>query len=765
MFGIRIDIARLLTSTSISRSGIDILLNSASNRQTPSLVGFGQKARALGEGAATQQTSNWKNTVGSLKRLIGRSLQDADVQEIEKNFISSELIDVNGEVGVKVRLAGETHEFSATQLMAMFLGNLRDTASAENNGTAVSDVVISTPAWFTDVQRRAMLDAADIAGLNTLRLINDTTATALGYGITKTDLPEADEPRNVVFCDIGHSSYQVSVVAFVKGELTILGTAQDRHFGGRDFDRALVNHFAKVFADKYKIDVFSNRKAVFRLSQAAERLKKVLSANTFAPINVESLMNDIDASGELKREEFEELIAPWLERVQVPLEAALAQSGLSKDEIHSIELVGGSSRVPAIKDRIAAFFGKPLSFTSNQDEAVCRGATLACAILSPVFRVREFSVHDTTPYPIKVTWDAVPDVPDEETELVVFKPNNPIPSTKILTFYRKADFGLEAIYAQPELLPKGINPHLGSVQIKGVKPDTKGDHSIVKVKARLNLHGVLNFDSAYIVEEIEKDVPIAGAAEGEPQTEKKKVLERKGDLQIVSSMNVRDEAVLRAMKEKEGELYAADKLVLDTEDRKNALEEYIYDQRGKLDERHKVFVQPEEKSKFLELLAQAEDWLYSEEGEDATKSTYVAKLEELQKVGNPIGYRWSEHEGRPKAAAALRESLSFYEQAVLGGDEKYAHVTDEDKTKVIEKVAKTQKWLDDGLVKQSEQPKNSDPKIHTADILKAKEDAQYVCGPIINKPKPRTPAPEPAKEAPKEEKPAEAEKADNMDVD
>ncbi|PWN47096.1 putative heat shock protein Hsp88 [Violaceomyces palustris] len=779
-----IDIGNSSSKIGVARArGVDIIANEVSNRQTPSLVSFGQKARAIGEAAATAQTSNFKNTIGSLKRLVGRTFQDPEVQEVEKTFINAELVDVKGEVGVKVRFANEQQVFSATQLMAMYLGKLRDTTSKELGGAGVSDVVLSTPLWFTDAQRRAMLDAAEIAGLNPLRLMNDTTATALGYGITKTDLPEADNPRNVVFCDIGHSSYQVAIVQFIKGQLTVLGTSADRNFGGRDFDRALLDHFAEEFKGKYKIDVKSNQKAVFRLAAGCERLKKVLSANAVAPLNVESIMEDIDASSQLKREEFEALIAPLLERVSAPLEAALTQSGLTKDEIHSIEMVGGSSRVPALKERISAFFGKPLSFTSNQDEAIARGCTLACATLSPVFRVRDFTVHDSTPYPIKVTWQPAPDVPDEDTELVVFQPNNPIPSTKILTFYRKENFDLEAHYAQPEMLPRGINPWIGKFSIKGVAPNPQGDHSIVKVKARLNLHGVLNFESAYTVEEVEKEeeVPIidptAMDTEGEskepPKTEKKKVkkLVRKGDLTIVSGLS-RDSSLLTEMKEKEGQMYSNDKLVIDTEDRKNALEETIYDQRSKLDDRYRPYVQAEEKEKYLALLNEQEEWLYSEEGEDATKSAYVERLEALNKLGKPIQFRYKENEERPKAASQLRESINDFMSQATGGDEKYSHISEEDKQKVVEKCATVAKWLDDGLYKQSELPKNVDPKITSAEMLKKKEEVIFTCFPIMNKPKPRvsttteTPKEEEAEKAKEEQ--ADADKQDGpgeMDVD
>ncbi|WFD26871.1 adenyl-nucleotide exchange factor sse1 [Malassezia nana] len=767
-----LDIGNSSSKIGVARArGVDIVANEVSNRSTPSLVSFGQKARMLGEGAATAQTSNFKNTVGSLKRLIGRTFQDESIQTYEKPFVNAELVDVKGEVGVKVRFQNEEQVFSATQLLAMYLGKLRDTTQNELGGSGVSDVVLSVPIWFTDAQRRAMLHAAEIANLNPLRVMNEPTATALGYGITKTDLPEADNPRNVVFVDIGHSSYQVSVVAFCKGQLTVLGAWADPNFGGRNFDRALMEHFAEEFKGKYKIDVFSNAKATFRLAAGCERLKKVLSANTLAQLNVESLMNDIDAASQLKREEFEALIAPYLDRVHEPLDAALAQSGLTKEEIHSVELVGGSSRIPALKDRIAAWYGKHLSFTLNQDEAIVRGCTLACATLSPVFRVREFSVHDISSYPIKVSWEPAPDVPDEENELVVFNTNNPVPSTKILTFYRKEPFSLDASYADHENLPKGINPWLGRVTIKNVAPNEKGEHSIVKVKARLNLHGVLNVESAYTVDEIEKEeeVPVVdpnAGSDAEPKTEKKivKKLQRKDDLPIVSGIGLLDSSLLAELKEREGQMYAADKLVADTEDRKNALEEYIYDTRSKLDERYAQFVQSDEKEKLLSMLAESEDWLYTEEGEDASKSAYVSRLETLQKVGAPIQFRWKEHEERPKAAAQLREVVNKYMSVFENEPEKYDHLSDDDKTKVIEKAATVGKWLDDFMYKQSELPKNVNPKLTSEEILKKKDDVIYVCTPILSKPKPRVPV-----DTPKAEETAqpsnENEKQGDMDVD
>ena len=681
-----------------------------------SLISFTPRQRQIGEAAKTAETSNFKNTIGSLKRLIGRTVSDPEIAEYEKKYINAELVDVSGSVGVrvsfcpfpdarltrKVNYLGEQSSFSFTQLLGAYLGRLRDTAASELK-SAVSDVVIAVPGWYTDIQRRALMDAATIAGLNPLRLINDTTAIALGYGITKADLPESPEtPRHVCFIDIGHSNYSVAIVAFSKGQLTVKSTAYDRHFGGRDFDFALVQHFATEFKTKYKVDVLSSPKAVFRLATGCERLKKILSANAEAPLNVESLMNDVDASSSLKREEFEKLTDHLLTRVVNPLQEAISKAGITIDQLEAIELVGGCTRVPAIKDRIQEFFGgKVLGFTLNQEEAVARGATFACASLSPVFRVREFAVHDITPYPIKVSWEKEPGNPDEDTELVVFPPGNAIPSTKILTFYRQGSFELEARYTDDAAVPRGTNSWLGQFTIKNVQKPTSGDLTCVKVKARLNLHGIMNFEGAYMVEEVEKEEVIT-TGEGEDKKEEKKMvkkIQRKGDCSVIGQYTSLATTALDSMTEIEGKMHAEDKLVMETEvsqtlqhpeqyelmlqNCKNALEEYVYDMRGKLEDRYAVFVQAKEKQSLLSGLQESEDWLYTEEGEDATKSAYTSRLDGLKSLGDPIVLRWREGDERPKAASALRESLNMYLSMAQSGDDKYSHIDQADINKVV----------------------------------------------------------------------------------
>lgn len=445
----------------------------------------------------------------------------------------------------------------------MYFGRLRDIAAKELK-TGVSDVVIAIPGWYTDVQRRALLNAATVAGLNPLRLITDHTAVAFGYGITKADLPDAENPRHVVFVDVGHSSMSVAVVAFSKGQLTVKSTAYDTHLGGRDIDYALVRYFSEEFKTKYKIDVLSNPKATFRLYAAAEKLKKILSANAEAPLSVESIMNDIDASSRLKRDQYEQLIVDVLDRIPAPLQRALEESGLSIDQVDAIELIGGSTRIPAVRAKIQSVFPtKSLSTTLNQDEACARGATFSCATLSPVFRVRDFAIHDIATFPIKVRWERSVVDEEEDTELVVFPRGNGIPSTKVLTFYRKAPFDIEAAYADPRSLPGSINPWVGRLTVKDVGPSPTGDYTTVRVKARLNLHGVLSFEAVYTEEVEEKEEMQVDGESSEPPKKKKVV--KKNPIAYVAGYGGFDSSVIDRYREKELTMYANDKLVQDTE--------------------------------------------------------------------------------------------------------------------------------------------------------------------------------------------------------
>uniref|UniRef100_A0A672MNP7 Heat shock 70 kDa protein 4-like n=1 Tax=Sinocyclocheilus grahami TaxID=75366 RepID=A0A672MNP7_SINGR len=418
------DVGFLSCYVAVARAGgIETAANEYSDRSTPACVSFGPRNRSIGAAAKSQMVTNCKNTVQGFKRFHGRAFSDPFVQNLKSSLVYDLSQMPSGTTGIKVMYMEEEKVFSIEQITAMLLTKLKETAESALK-KPVADCVISVPCFYTDAERRSVIDAAQIAGLNCLRLMNETTAVALAYGIYKQDLPTPEEkPRTVVFVDIGHSGYQVSVCAFNKGKLKILATAFDPEMGGKDFDERLVKHFCEEFAVKYKLDVKSKPRALVRLYQECEKLKKLMSANSSdLPLNIECFMNDIDVSGKLNRYAFEEMCADVLARVEPPLRSLLEQAHLKKDDIHAVEIVGGSSRMPAIKERINKFFGKEPSTTLNADEAVARGCALQCAILSPAFKVREFSTTDVVPFPISLKWNSAAE--DGVSDCEVFPKNH-----------------------------------------------------------------------------------------------------------------------------------------------------------------------------------------------------------------------------------------------------------------------------------------------------------------------------------------------------
>ncbi|XP_077394523.1 heat shock 70 kDa protein 4L [Festucalex cinctus] len=776
-----IDVGFLNCYIAVARSGgIETIANEYSDRCTPACVSFAAKNRIIGNAAKSQVITNFKNTVHGFKWFHGRAFDDPFVQA-EKNKLPYSLHKLaDGTTGLKVRYLDEDKVFTVQQITGMLLSKLKETSEGALKKPVV-DCVVSVPCFFTDAERRSVLDATQIAGLNCLRLINDTTAVALAYGIYKQDLPTPEEkPRNVVFVDMGHSSYQVAITSFNKGKLKVLATAFDPYLGGRNFDEALVNYFCEEFKVKYKLHVRDNPRAVLRLHQECEKLKKLMSANSSdLPLNIECFMNDIDVSSRMNRGQFEEMCAQYLMRVEMPLKAALEHSKLSRDDIYSVEIVGGATRMPAIKDRIAKFFGKDVSTTLNADEAVARGSALQCAILSPAFKVREFSITDAVPFPITLRWKSPTE--DGLGECEVFSKNHAAPFSKVITFHKKEPFDLEAFYSCPHELPYP-DCRIGCFSVQNVVPQPDGDSSKVKVKVRFNVHGIFSVSGASLIEkqkgegedmQIDTEPLVQNEGRAEEQNKmqveqdiqsqveqpnedictnkgdkqdpaavagsKTKVKVKSADLPIVAS-NIRqlDSEVLCNFVQFERQMIIQDKQVKEANDAKNAVEEYVYDLRNKLCGIYEKYITEEDSNRLTLLLEDTENWLY-EEGEDQSKDVYVEKLDALKNLGQPIQDRHREHEDRPKAFEELGKRLQFYMKCVDSykqKDERYLHLAPEDVNTVEKCLNDSMMWLNSKINAQSKLAVTQDPVVKVADIIAKMQELQDVCAAVINKSKP-----------------------------
>jgi len=800
------DLGNLSCYTACARGGgIETLANEYSSRNTPSFVSFSGKQRLMGTAAQQAQITNIKNTIYNLKRFVGRSFNDPRVQFEKQHFSPFNVIEgPNNSILIQANYMGETSTFTPEQITAMLFTKLKDAGEAELK-KKICDCVISVPTYYTDQQRRKLLEASAMANLNCLKLMNETTAVALSYGIYKQDLPNPEEkPRHVVFIDFGHSSLQASVVAFHKGKLKMLATACDPDIGGRNFDLRLAEHFNEGFKKQYKIDAKTNARAMIRLMAESEKIKKLMSANsTELPINIECFMEDKDVSARVKREDFESICTDLFQRVNRTLEDLMSRCGLNQQDIHSCEVVGGGSRIPRVKAIIKEIFGHEPSTTLNADEAVARGCALQCAILSPTFRVRDFKIDDCQNFPVNLIYHTAD---NEEQEMEVFPQWSQVPMSKMLTFYRKETFALQAVYGKPSGGLPFPSATIGHFIIKDVVPTPEGEAAKVKVKLRVDIHGILKVSQAQLIEKSDKaeeepekaeenqkmeteattpadpagappapegtengaapntDEPMADAtpttpADSEAQSpskdapkdgkdgkeEKKKNKVRSINLSVESHVSCLTQEQLNNYIEMENEMIMQDKQEKERQDAKNNLEEYVYEMRSKCGEEYEKFVKEDDREKFVQLLDATEEWLY-DEGEEQSRGVYVAKLTDLKKIGQPIEDRYTESEKRPKAFGDLSKAIQkvmMFIDLHSKGDDKYAHLTAEEAAKAGAAAVEAQAWMEKNMNEQAKLALYATPVVLSSAIADEQKKLTSITDPIMNKPKPKPPKVEP----------------------
>ncbi|XP_054795091.1 heat shock 70 kDa protein 16-like isoform X2 [Prosopis cineraria] len=700
----------------VKQRGIDVLLNDESKRETPSVVCFAEKQRFLGSAGAASAMMNIKSTISQVKRLMGRKHADPDVQK-ELEMLPVETSEgPDGGILVHLKYLKETHTFTPVQILAMLLAHLK-ILTEKDLEMSVSDCVIGVPSYFSDLQRRAYLDAARIAGLRPLRLIHDCTATALGYGIYKADFPGTG-PTYVAFVDIGHCDTQVSIAAFEPGKMKILSHAFDSNLGGRDFDEVLFSHFAAQFKEQYSIDVYSNVKACIRLRAACEKLKKVLSANHEAALNIECLMDEKDVKGFIKREEYEKLASGLLEKICVPCHKALVDARLNAERIHSVELVGSGSRIPAIARLLTSQFRREPSRTLNASECVARGCALQCAMLSPVFRVREYEVLDLNPFSIGFSSDDGPIT--AVSNGILFPKGQLIPSIKILTFHRSSLFHLEAFYADPNELPPGTSPKISCFTlIEDQVDDIKGnDHSYVE---SMDVDPSTDETVSNGVEDSKHrndEFPYKSAdAARRDKTTKRHVPVSEN---IYGGMT---KAEISEAREKELLLAQQDRAVERTKEKKNSLESYIYEMRNKLFGTYRSFASEQEREGISRSLQETEEWLY-EDGDDETEAAYSEKLEDIKKLVDPIENRYRDEAARVQATRDLLKCIADHRMSA-------SSFLPQDKESIINECNKAEQWLRENLQQQDSLPKDNDPIIWSNDIISKAEDLKLLCQQVL----------------------------------
>ena len=367
-----------------------VIENSEGARTTPSIVGFTDDEKLVGQPAKRQAVTNPEKTLFAVKRLIGRRIDDPMVEK-DKDMVPYSIVDEgNGDAWVEV----DKQKYSPSQISAFILQKMKETAESYL-GQDVSQAVITVPAYFNDAQRQATKDAGKIAGLEVLRIINEPTAAALAYGLDK------EGGKTIAVFDLGGGTFDISILEIDDGLFEVKSTNGDTFLGGEDFDMRIVDYLASEFKKESGVDLKSDKMALQRLKESAEKAKIELSSQSQTEINQPFISMDPKTSQplhlviKLTRAKLESLVSDLIARSLKPCQAALKDAGLAKNEIDEVVLVGGMTRMPKVIEEVSKFFGKEPHKGVNPDEVVAMGAAIQAGVLQG--DVKDVVLLDVTP--------------------------------------------------------------------------------------------------------------------------------------------------------------------------------------------------------------------------------------------------------------------------------------------------------------------------------------------------------------------------------
>ncbi len=455
-----------------------VIANSEGSRTTPSVVGMNDAGeRLVGQIAKRQAVTNPKNTIFAVKRLIGRKVDAPEVEKAKKVLPYEITASANNDAWVKLKGEGK----SPQEVSAMVLTKMKQTAE-DYLGEAVTDAVITVPAYFDDAQRQATKDAGKIAGLNVLRIINEPTAAALAYGLDKK------HEKTIAVFDLGGGTFDVSILELGDGVFEVKSTNGDTFLGGEDFDLILVDYIADEFKKEQGIDLRKDTMALQRLKEAAEKAKHELSSSLETDINLPFIT--ADASGpkhlnlKISRAKFESLCGDLLRRLEDPCRTALRDAGLKASDIGEVILVGGMTRMPAVQQRVKEIFGKEASKSVNPDEAVAIGAAVQGGVLQG--DVKDVLLLDVTPLSLGIeTFGGV------STKLI--EKNTTIPTRKSQVFSTASDnqpaVSIHVLQGEREM--SADNKTLGRFELVGIPAAPRGVPQI-EVTFDIDANGIVS---------------------------------------------------------------------------------------------------------------------------------------------------------------------------------------------------------------------------------------------------------------------------------